>query len=167
MSCLGVLFALEENEVNRLKSFKTDEERLGYLQDEIEEIYFNKYPARVAELDKSWDALHRSLTNGKLEYFNGAFPLNHVILGGEILYGGDDYIMTLKTPAQVVKIAQEIDKVEERDLRNGYYSIESNEYGSPLTEEDFEYTWTWFNESKDFWQQAAKEARYVLFTVDQ
>lgn len=71
---LGVLFSLDESEVEKLKSFETDEERLVYLQEEIEENYFEDYPQRVAELDKAWDALHRSLTDGKLEYTNGTFP---------------------------------------------------------------------------------------------
>jgi Domain of unknown function (DUF1877) len=167
MSCLGVLFSLNEKEVNKLKSFKSDEDRLEYLQEEIEEIYFEKFPEKVAELDKSWDALHRGLTNGKLEYSNGNFALNHIILGGEIIYLGDNYIMTLKTPEQVKQIAVDIDKVDKEFLRIGYNKIDANEYGFPLSEDDFEYTWTWFDSSKEFWKLAATENRYVLFTADQ
>lgn len=101
MSCLGVLFSLEKKEIDKLKSFESDKERLDYLHQEIEETYFREYPGRVAELDKSWDALHRSLTDGKLEFTNGIFPLSHVVLGGDILYTSGDYIMTLKSPDRV------------------------------------------------------------------
>lgn len=167
MSCLGVLFALDEIAVGKLKSFRSDEDRLNYLQEEIEEIFFDKYPDYVAELDKAWDALHRSLTDGNLEYTNGNFPLNHVVLGGEIIYTSGDYIMTLKTPEQVEKIADEITKVDISELRNRYNKIDTDSYGFPLTDDDFEYTWTWFEGSKEFWQLAATEKRYVLFTVDQ
>ena len=119
MSCLGVLFSLDETEVSKLKSFESDGERLDYLQEDIEETMMTNEPERYAEFDKSWDALHRSLTDGKLEWSNGSFPLNHVILGGEVIYHEDDYIMSLKTPGQVEKIAQAIINITEKDLRNG------------------------------------------------
>ena len=167
MSCLGVLFSLEEKEVNKLKSFKSDDDRLDYLQQEIEAIYFEDFPERVAELDKSWDAIHRSLTDGKLGYTNGSFPLNHVILGGEIIYFSDDYIMTIKTPEQVRQIAIAIDKVDNESLRTAYYKIDENDYGFPLSKDDFEYTRDWFDGSKEFWKLAATEKRFVLFTADQ
>ena len=164
MSCLGVLFSLDKKEVDKLKAFRLDKDRLEYLQEEIEEAYFDKYPERVAELDKSWDALHRSLTDGKLEYTNGIFPLSHVILGGEPLYFEGDYIMSLKTPDEVKQISPAIDKVDETHLKIGYQKIDTNDYGFPLTDDDFEYTWTWFESSKKFWRLAANENRYILFT---
>jgi hypothetical protein len=167
MSCLGVLFSLDKMEVDKFKSFSTDEEKLDYLQEEIEKIYFEQKPEHVAELDKSWDALHRSLTDGKLEYTNGQFPFNHVILGGEILYTAGDYILTLKTPEQVKEIAIAIEQLEKNALRDGYRKIDEDDYGSPLTEEDFEYTWEWMERTKDFWTTAAANNRHVLFTVDQ
>ena len=167
MSCLGVLFSLGTHEVDKLKAFKSDKDRLEYLQEEIEESYFNKYRERVAELDKSWDALHRSLTDGKLQYKNGSFPLNHIILDGEPLYFEGDYIMSLKSPEQVKQIAAAITEVDENYLKNGYEKIDPDDYGFPLTDDDFEYTWAWFDGSKEFWKLAAQENRYVLFTVDQ
>lgn len=167
MACLGVLFSLDESIVNKLKSFEADEDRLDFLQNDIEEIYFNNMPERLAELDKSWDALHRSLTGGILAYNNGQFPLNHVVLGGEIMYSESDYIMILKTPDQVKAIADSVSAIDEIKLRQGYFKINESNYGFPVTNEDFEYTWNWFNDSKAFWNLAAKENRYVLFTADQ
>jgi hypothetical protein len=167
MSCLGVLFSLDGDTVRKIKSFQSDTDRLEYLQEEVEETYFEQFPDRVAELDKSWDALHRSLTDGKLEYSNGSFPVNHIILGGEILYEQGNYIITLKTPEQVKEIAEAVEKLNEVTLRNGYFKIDSTDYGFPLTDEDFEYTWAWFEDSKEFWKLASKESRFVLFTADQ
>ena len=40
MSCLGVHFAIEEPEVQKLKSLRDDRERLTYVQDELEEHYY-------------------------------------------------------------------------------------------------------------------------------
>lgn len=167
MACLGVLFSLDEKTVSKLKSFKSDEDRLEFLQEDIEETIMENEPERFAEFDKSWDALHRSLTDGKFEWENGTFPLNHVILGGQQIYHEDDYIMSLKTPEQVKQIAEAIVTISEEDLRKGYNRIDSNDYGFDLTDEDFEYTWTWFQDSLDFWKKAASENRFVLFTADQ
>lgn len=167
MSCLGVLFSLDKKTVDKLNSFTSDEDRLDHLQMDVEEVYFNQYPQWTCELDKAWDAIHRALTNGKLEWDGGTYPLNHVILGGEILYSEPDYIMTLKTPEQVADITKNFDRVTKDSLRQQYFSIDKKEYGFDTTEEDFDYTWTWFSDSKDFWQKAADEKRYVLFTADQ
>ena len=111
MSYLGVLFSLDKKTVDQLKSFSDDEDRLDYLQGDIEEIYFEDHPEWVCELDKAWDAIHRTLTDGNLEWKNGEYPLNHFILGGEILYSQDDYIISLKSPQQVSDIYNALAKV--------------------------------------------------------
>ncbi len=167
MGCLGVLFSIDEETVNKLKSFVDDEQRLEFLQEEIEESLMSNEPERFAELEKSWDALHRSLTDGKLEWNNGEFPFNHIIMGGISLYQQDDYIMSLKTPIQVAEIAKIIDNISKQELKNKYYSINEIDYGFELSDEDFNYTWGWFEESIAFWKLAASENRFVLFTVDQ
>lgn len=169
MSCLGVLFSLDEKEVEKLKSYDADSERLEYLLNSIEETYFEKFPDRIAELDKSWDGLHRSLTDGKYSWNNGEFPLNHVILGGEILYNGDDYIMTLKRPKEVQEIAKAVKNITKVVLKKGYEQISADDedYADFISEEDFQYTWDWFSNSTAFWELAAKENRFVLFTADQ
>ena len=167
MACLGVLFAIDDETLKKLKSLNTDEKRLEFLQEEIEEKFFEEFPDYLAELDKAWDAIHRSLTDGKLEWENGTYPLSHVILGGELLYFQEDYIMTLKTPEQVIEISNAIHKISEKEFRDGYDKIDKKDYGFELTEEDFEYTFEWFNNSKDFWKKAADQRRAVIFTADQ
>ena len=167
MGCLGVHFSFDKGMVDKLKSFATDEERLDYLQEEIEETYFDKHPKWVGQTDKAWDAIHRALTDGKLEWSNGEYPLNHVILGGELLYNGDDYIMSLKTPQQVQDVAHALESMTYDVFRVNYFNIDPDEYGSPVDEGDFGYTWSWFESLKEFWRQAATEGRYVLFTADQ
>ncbi len=167
MGCLGVLFSLDARTVAKLKSFQSDEDRLDYLQMEIEETYMEEHPHWTCELDKAWDAIHRTLTNGKLEWDGGTYPLNHFILGGEILYFETDYIMTLKTPEQVADIANTIDRVKREIFRQKYFSIDPNDYGFATSEDDFEYTWHWFAESVGFWKTAAAEKRFVLFSADQ
>lgn len=166
MSCLGSLYSLDEKTVSILKAFRSDEIRLNYLQEDIEEKLICNNPERFAAFDKSWNALHKSLTEGKFDCTNGTFPLNHVIMGGEQIYHEDDYIMSLKTPDQVSQIADAVDSITKEQLQSAYSKIESEDYGFNLTKENFEYMWAWFQNSLQFWKKAATEKRHVLFTAD-
>lgn len=179
MGCLAVLFALNEQEVEKLRAVKR-KERADYMHEEIEEIFFDDYPEYTCELDKSWDAMHRMLTDGNLNFENQFPPLCNVIFGGEFLYGlvrqpsgeviipeeEEDEFMILKTPEQVAEIAKALPERSKEECRKCYYMIDKEDYGFPPDEEDFEYTWYYLQDSLDFWKKAAEEKRYVLFTVD-
>ena len=167
MSCLGVLFSIDQKAVDLIKELPSDEERINYVKEVIEEDYFENQPQWVAELVKTWDAMHRTLTDGQLEFDNGEFPLSHVILGGEILCEDEGYIIVLKTKEQVVEIANAVSQLSKEEFSKRYYLINPKEYDGEVDKEDFEDTWEWFEESKEFWQKAAQENRSVLFTVDQ
>lgn len=142
----------------------------GWIAEGIEEDFFDHHREDLAELDKSWDAMHRALTGGTLR-FGGSRPLSGVILGGEVLYGcfagEEDYIAVLKRPDKVRKTLEAMEKVTEGTLRRRYFAIPEEDYGFPLSEEDFQYTWAWFRDSLPFWRWAAARGRYVLFTADQ
>jgi hypothetical protein len=169
MSCLGVHFALTAEEVDSLRAFDSEVERLGHLQEVIEEEYMDRELAEplYAESDKAWDAIHRSLTDGSLTWDGGTYPLNHAVLAGELLYTGSNYIMSLKTPQQVKDIARSLESISPDDFRTKYFAIDSSEYGFSLTDEDLEYSWEWFQNVRDLYSRAAKLDRYVLFTADQ
>lgn len=104
MSCLGVLFAVPEDVVKHIRALPMAQ-RPEYISDELEEEYFEEYPERTAELDKAWDAIHRSLTDGTLSFDCESYPLGGAVLGGELLYYDgdkyDDYIITAKSPSMV------------------------------------------------------------------
>ena len=167
MSCLGVHFALTEKEVEQLRSFADEQERLSHLQEVIEDSYVSEESLFAAESDKSWDAMHRTLADGEMSWDGGDYPLNHAVLAGELLYTDSDYIMSLKTPQQVRDIAAALPAVTEAEFRRRYFAIDPESYGTPLSEEDFEYTWDWFQGVRDLYIRAAQEGRYVLFTADQ
>jgi hypothetical protein len=167
MGCLGVHFALTEDEVAALKSRPSDAARLDHLQEVIEDTYFGEQREWLAESDKSWDAIHRTLTDGKIAWDNGTFPLSHVILGGDVLYELDDYIMSLKTPWEVKRIADALRGVTEPGFREQYFRIDEVDYGVPIGEEDYEYTWSWFQGVRDLYYRAADAGRHVLFTASQ
>ena len=179
MGCLAVLFALNEQEVEQLRLVKR-QDRSDYMHEEIEEVFFDDYPEYTCELDKSWDAMHRMLTDGNLNFENTFQPLCNVIFGGEFLYGlvressgevitpetEDDEFMILKTPEQVAEIAKVLPERTKAECRECYNKIDEDDYGFPLDDEYFEYTWEYLQESLPFWKKAAEEKRYVLFTVD-
>jgi hypothetical protein len=167
MSCLGVHFALSEDEVAALRAIEDEEDRLAHLQEVIEEEYFADHADLVAESDKAWDALHRVLADGELTWDGGEYPLNHAVLAGELLYTESDYIISLKTPQQVQDIAAALLAVTEAVFRERYYTIDPESYGMDLSDEDLEYTWESFQSVRDLYQRAAAAERYVLFTADQ
>jgi Domain of unknown function (DUF1877) len=167
MGCLGVHFAITPQEVAALKSIADERQRLDHLKETIEESYFDECPEFVAESDKAWDAMHRALADGKLSWDGGSYPLNHAVLAGELLYTNTDYIMSLKDPKQVRDIAAALGSIDEQEFRRRYFEIDATDYGFDLTEEDFGYTWEWFQNVRDLYKKAAAEGRYVLFSADQ
>ena len=70
--------------------------------------------------------MHRALSDGELTWDGGKYPCNHVVLGGELLYTDDDYIMSLKNPSQVRDISNAIEKIDIDDFRNKYFKIDLN-----------------------------------------
>jgi hypothetical protein len=167
MGCLGVHFALSEAEVRALLAHPDGPDRLEHLQEVIEEEFLENQRQFTASSDKAWDAMHRSLTDGGLGWANGSAPLNLVVLGGERLYSSDDYIMTLKTPAQVKAVAAALKGITKAGLQRGYLQIDPDDYGMPLSDVDWEYTWENFVDVRGLYETAAAEGRYVLFTASQ
>lgn len=167
MACLGVLFSVGSNTVDLIENLTSDEERIDYVKEILEEDYFHNHPTWVAELVKAWDALHRSLTDGGLDFDNGEFPLSHVVLGGKVLCANEDYIIVLKSSSQVAEIAEAVSQITRDELQQRYFQLDPEEYGDSLSEDDFNHTWEWFDASKNFWVKASEEGRSVLFTVDQ
>lgn len=167
MSCLGVHFALSDEDVAALQALDDEQERLSFLQEELEERYFSESQAYVAESDKSWDAMHRALSDGTLAWDGGSFPLNHTVLGGKSLYSEDDYIMSLKTPEEVQAIATALENLTQSEFRERYDKIDSKNYDGELGDEDFQYTWEWYQGVRELYLRAATEKRHVLFTADQ
>lgn len=167
MGCLGVHFSLSLEEVQRLIDIEDESERVDFLHSVIEEEYFTNQPERKAGSDKAWDAMHRLLSDGELTYDGGEYPLNHVVLGGEPLCSDSDFIMVLKSQAQVRDVAAVLPGLTEDEFRRRYFDLDPDAYGCPLTDEDFQYTWENFQDVRTFWMRAASEGRYVLFTADQ
>lgn len=167
MGCRGVHFALSGAEAEHLRSLPSEQERLDYVIEDLEEAYFSGREEYLAESDKAWDAMHRTLADGELTWDGGEYPLNHAVLAGELLYTEPDYIMSLKSPEQVRDIAAALLDVDEAEFRRRYFAIDPEGYGSPVDDEDFAYTWDGFQDVRRLYAKAAAEGRFVLFTTDQ
>jgi hypothetical protein len=162
MACRAVHFALTDEEASRLMD--TPGANKDFLMAFVEQIESRWDKEWLQETDKSWDAIHRCLTDGKLEW--GNTPLHKCILGNDNLYEGDDYIMNFLSPEEVKEVATAVKDIDRAELRRRYDAIDVETYGE-LSDSDFEYTWSWFPHLRDFFQTAAKANRAMLFTVDQ
>jgi hypothetical protein len=163
MACRGVLFSISQKQAEQLRAARGDDASvLGIVQDEIEQAWDE---AHLCETDKAWDAIHRALGDGTLE--SGEAPLNLCILGGEQLHEGDEYIISLLTPEQVSRVCEALRPFDKLKFRTRYFKIDPAEYGASLDEQDFEYTWEYFQSVHEFYKKAAAEGRWSIFTVDQ
>jgi Domain of unknown function (DUF1877) len=162
MVCRGVHFALTEEDASRLMD--TPGANNDFLMRFVEEIEGRWDKEWLQETDKSWDAIHRCLTDGKLEW--GDTPLHKCVLGSDNLYEGNDYIMNFLSQEEVKEVAAAIKNIDRAELRRRYDVIDTETYGE-LSDGDFEYTWSWFPRLRDFYQKAAAAGRAMLFTVDQ
>lgn len=164
MAARGVHFALTRDEAKRLFAAKTDDALREFLED-LEESSDVWDEGRAQESDKAWDAIHRSLSDGTLEPASGEPPLNQCVLGGRELHRGDGCLVTLVRPDMVPHVAQALAGITREDLRARYDRIEPGSYDGSLGDEDFEYTWGWFEKVRSFYQRAAAGGHCVIFTV--
>ena len=52
-------------------------------------------------------------------------------------------------------------------LRAGYDAMDAKAYGFEPSDEDFEYTWGWFEDVRTLYYTADRLGRHVLFSADQ
>lgn len=165
MACRAVHFAITDDDLTSLRESRSDNELVDFIQEVIEERW-EVDEGFVCQTDKAWGAIHRCLTDGKLEFENGTGPLRLVILGGEQLHFGDDYIVALVPHDQLRAVANELAKVTPEFFQDRYLSLPAD-YGSEKSSEDCQYCWDWFSDLPVFFDRAEKAGRHVIFTVDQ
>lgn len=159
----GVYFALLPVDVEKLRNAESDEQLRAVIQDDIEERWDEPW---LFQTDKGWAGIHRCLTDGRLAYDNGEYPLRACVLGGEQLYEGDDFVVSLLPPEQVDDVASALAPIDKPSLRTRYDAIDPTEYGTQLSDDDFEYLWNCFVGLPAFFRKAASAGRAVVFTVD-
>ena len=67
----------------------------------------------------------------------------------------------------VKRVAEALRPIDREWMRAAYFKIDPANYGLDLSEEDFLYTWAYFEDVRIFYEKAAAEHRWSIFTVDQ
>lgn len=169
MACRGVHFGLSNEQRETLLGFDVDEDRLDYVQEVIERAWDEEF---LQETDKAWDAIHRCMIDHApfaedLDWTGGTYPLNRVISGGRQLYADKTrYVLSLVEADEVAEVAAALRTIGRDWMRERYFRCCEGawpEYG----EEDWEYTWSYFEAVRSFYLRMAEAGRAVLFTVDQ
>ncbi len=165
MACLGVHFALTPAQEKKLLSAvkKDDADLVMEIIEEIEEDWDEEFSF---ESDKSWDAMHRCLSNGTLEVAEGDYPLKMAIFGGRQMPSEEDYFVLYIDSKQVKDVAAALSKVDRKWLTERYWKM-SDDYQGEKDEMDLQYTWENLQKMQKFFERAATAARTVIFTVDQ
>jgi len=163
MAQRGVYFALLPTDVQKLRDAQNDEQLLAVIQDDIEEKWDEPW---LFQTDKGWAGIHRCLTDGRLAYDNGDYPLRACVLGGQQLYEADDFVVSLLTAEQVGDVAAALAPIDKASLHARYERIDPADYGAPLGDDDFEYLWRCFVGLPEFFDKAAAAGRAMAFTVD-
>lgn len=181
MSALGVHFAITAEQRSGLEAQASDRDRIDYLREHIEQAWDRDH---LVVTDKAWDAMHRCLAEYPpdtpwfypvdpvhgayaLPEDHGTLPLKLCVLGGKRLMDSEEnYFMRLVEPAEAAALAPALDALDEADMRARYFKHCKGawpEYG----EEDFDYTWEYFEDVRDFYRRMAGNGRAVLFTASQ
>ncbi len=165
MPCRGVHFAITDDDLSALRSARSNDALLEIIQGDIE-ARWEVDEGFVCETDKAWDAIHRCLTDGQLGFVNGTEPLCLCILGGEQLYSGDDYIVSLVPHRKLRSLADALAAITPEFFGERYANLPVD-YGLEKSQEDYQYTWDWFSDLPSFFDRAEKAGRHVIFSVDQ
>lgn len=165
VSCMtfpGIHFTIDDDEVAVLLAIDDDRKRRSCVQEIILQHYTSKSRQFLVQRGDAWNAMHRALSGGHLNWIDGDYPHNHTILGGKSLGSHADTIMSLKAPDEVKDIAAALSVMDHSQLRRCYEKTDA----SP-GEEDFEQIWNRFQSIRNLYGYAATENKFVLFFSDQ
>ncbi len=161
MSRLGMLYALTEDEVKKLRSVP-EEERYDYMLEEIEESLFGTL--RSCELDKAWEGIQYCLGGGRWNEDNSV-PTN-IVFGGEILEETDDDIITLKSVNDVKEIVAYLRSNNLQEIiQKNFWNINDDNFRYK-DDDGLDHTLGWSEDILPFYENALKENCQVIFTVD-
>jgi hypothetical protein len=163
MARLGIHFALTEELAEHVNVLGSTEEFVDALEANYDALSQEGWTETYSG---TWDTLHRSLTNGKLEH--GDDPASLCILGsGEYPLGNDEWIVNVLEPEEVGEVAEFLADIGAAQLRRGYERIDPATYGFEKSEEDFRCACGEFARLKAFFQRAAESEFWVVFIADQ
>lgn len=158
-----MFFALTKEEEAALLSARDTEEVLDAIL-EIEERWDEPW---LRQMDKSWDAIHRCLGDGSLDTKQPALTAK-AVLGGRHLSDRDDEIVSFLPCADVQAVSAALALIDQAEFRRRYFGLARNSgYEGEIGDEDYDYTWSYFDDMRSLFTEAAAAGRSVVFSVDQ
>jgi Domain of unknown function (DUF1877) len=173
MACRGWYTALLPQEASTLLECGDVDRRVEF----IDSLYVSaEADKRLQSVDKSWDAMHRCLCDGWLDHEHGEEARRACVIGGRQLSDRADWIISYVEPVLVKCVADAIG-----DITRSWFQLQYSEFGrnppGPRAnryfvelvdpEADFEYTWEYFEQVREFYKRAAKRRLATVFIVDQ
>ncbi len=159
----GYHIALSREHAKRVFGSKDDPSLVGLIE-ELKNDKALRANSQVLEVKRTWDAIHRCLTEGTLDPEGGDFPLNHVILGGKKIHHGDDYVAAVIRPDMVTFIAEALREVKEPEFRKCFFALGDQGYDQPINEKEYSYVWHAVQEIRTFFEFCDEERFAVMFT---
>src|ERR1700722_14438296 len=106
MARRGTFYAITGEEADRLLSLAGNDEAVA--KEGRDFFTFERQKAHfITPVDKTWDAIHRCLTDGSLRGLGkGAPPQDWCVVGGKSLHGGGDVFVCYVAAEQVPEVAQ-------------------------------------------------------------
>ena len=171
MPCRGWYTGLLPDEENALLAASDIDDRLELL----ESFYLTAdQDERIQSVDKSWDAMHRILSGGWLDFEHGDEVLKACVIGGRQLSERDTWIMSYVEPNVVKRGSNAITDISQDWFRTQYFALHTNppgwfvfRYEVDLDEQDFEYTWDYFTMVRDFYRRMSERGLATVFAADQ
>jgi hypothetical protein len=167
MSRRGTFYAVTPEEAQQLLSLVGNDAALATAA--LDLYTMERQRAHfIAGIDKSWDAMHRCLTDGTLHGIGrGTTPLSWCVLGGRNLHAGKEFIVCYVTPEQVEQVSDALDEISVAALVANYRKLPDTDYRGSYGDEDFQYTWDYFTNVRNLYSKAADAGRGVVFVLDQ
>ena len=163
---LGVHFALKEPDVARLLVHRDSDELVAYITHDLTKEFAVTNARCLFRCEEMWEAIHRCLTDGELDYGKGPFPFSYAVLGGQMLDAGDDYTACLVRPDQVKDTAEALHDITRPWFERRFEELEHTDYDGPLSSDALEHTWQRFLALRQWMSEIAGTGRFVLFTCD-
>lgn len=170
MPCRGVLCAIGADDVRALLEVAADATSDDEVVDAAREERWDEPSTQY--LDKAWYGIGCCLNHLVEELDERALAPDsgRCVLGGRPLTSGEDWIVTLWEPAEVLAGVATLDGVTRASLRRVYDALDAEEvkeYPEHGDEEDFEYVWAYFEGARELCVRAAGTGRAIVFIVDQ
>jgi len=171
---LGIHFAITADQRQALENAESDEERIDYIKEVIEEEWNEGF---LVESDKAWDAIHRCLGEVPPEVYSlwplrdedgsyvspdvyGEYPLKLCMLGGkQLIKNEEEYFIRLVEPREVVDLVPALNLIDKAEFKHRYFKY-CDDVWPEFGEEDCEYSWAYFKEIHNFFMAFAFCGRF-------